>query len=773
MPSIISGYTYDIFISYRQKDNKGDKWVSEFVEVLKTELESTFKEAISVYFDMNPHDGLLETHDVDESLQEKLKCLVFIPIISRTYCDPKSFAWEHEFKAFVERASQDRFGLKVKLPNGNVANRLLPIRIHDLDEEDIRLCESVLGGVLRGIEFIYKESGIDKPLAADDDEKKNINNTKYRIQIIKVTHAIKEIILGMKTEQSQAVEEQVLEREPSVEEKEDEKKELRKKPAKSPYRKLLTVSIVSVILLVIAGVLAYPKIFKRNTLEKLRSTGERIAVAVMPFQNMTNDTTWNVWQDGIQNELITYLTNSEDLKVRQTESIHSLIQSKGLMNYASITPSVASNISQKLDADIFVYGSIKQAGKTIRVNAQLIDSKSKEIFKSFQLDGTEEKILDIIDSLSVKLRDFILISILEKDIIKDFRPLISTSSSKAYRYYLYGNQAFYKYDFPTSKEWYRKAIDIDSGFTEAIRMLIYTYLNQNNFEESKKWCLKYYQKRDQMPEQEKLWADITYSRLFETPNEEIKYFKLLIGYDDEMPVSHSNLGNANLRIGLYNLAITEFEKELEIYKKWDSKPRWSLTYTSLGRAYNNMGMYEKEKELYRIAEQDFPDDPEIITYQAVLSFTLEDTVKAKQYIDKYLSISKKNSVSDSTVRADLAWIYTEGGVLDKAEAILREALSFEPENPDRLNNLAYFLIEKDINISEGIELVDKELESSPDNFNYLYSKGLGLYKQGKFQEALDVLQKSWDIRRVKAVYNHDAFLHLEAAKKAVANLKNN
>ena len=101
MASLIPGYEYDIFISYRQKDNKGDKWVSEFVDALKDELESTFKEEISVYFDINPHDA----HDVNESLKEKLKCLIFIPIISRTYCDPKSFAWEHEFKVFVEQAT--------------------------------------------------------------------------------------------------------------------------------------------------------------------------------------------------------------------------------------------------------------------------------------------------------------------------------------------------------------------------------------------------------------------------------------------------------------------------------------------------------------------------------------------------------------------------------------------------------------------------------------------------------------------------------------------
>jgi hypothetical protein len=90
MASIIEGYNNDIFISYREKDNKGDKWVSEFVEALKTELESTFKEEISVYFDINPRDGLLETHDVDASLKEKLKCPIFIPIISHMYCDQLS-----------------------------------------------------------------------------------------------------------------------------------------------------------------------------------------------------------------------------------------------------------------------------------------------------------------------------------------------------------------------------------------------------------------------------------------------------------------------------------------------------------------------------------------------------------------------------------------------------------------------------------------------------------------------------------------------------------
>jgi hypothetical protein len=197
MASLIPGYEYDIFISYRQKDNKHDGWVTEFVENLKGELESTFKEEVSVYFDINPHDGLLDTHDVGESLKEKLKCVVFIPIISRTYCDPKSFAWEHEFKAFVEQASKDKYGLKVKLPGGNIASRVLPIRIHDLNEEDRKIVESELGGYLRGIEFIYKEPGVNRPLSPVDDEKRNLNSSKYKNQINKTANAINEIIDGL------------------------------------------------------------------------------------------------------------------------------------------------------------------------------------------------------------------------------------------------------------------------------------------------------------------------------------------------------------------------------------------------------------------------------------------------------------------------------------------------------------------------------------------------------------------------------------------------
>jgi hypothetical protein len=200
MPSLIPGYEYDVFISYRQKDNKHDGWVTEFVNNLKGELDSTFKEEISVYFDINSHDGLLETHNITASLKEKLRCLVFIPIISRTYCDIKSFAWQNEFCAFNKLVNKDKFGREIRLESGNVASRILPVKIHDLDPEDKMLLEIEMGDIFRGVEFIYKSAGVNRPLRSkEENPHENLNHTIYRDQINKISLAIKEIIESMET----------------------------------------------------------------------------------------------------------------------------------------------------------------------------------------------------------------------------------------------------------------------------------------------------------------------------------------------------------------------------------------------------------------------------------------------------------------------------------------------------------------------------------------------------------------------------------------------
>jgi tetratricopeptide (TPR) repeat protein len=774
------GYNYDIFISYRQKDNqptpgygwqsKGERWVSDFVEALKTELESTFKEEISVYFDFNPHDGLLETHDVDESLKAKLKCLVFIPIISRTYCDPKSFAWEHEFKAFIELASKDQFGLKVKLPNGNVANRVLPVRIHDLDNTDITECESALGGVLRGIEFIYIEPGVNRPLrAAEDNPGNNLNKTYYRNQVNKVANAVREIISGMKAEQTDY-------ESPGQLKTTGEEGRKVKTPAKKRSGTLLSRKSAAVLALfaivLIASIIAFPKIFRRDTLERLRSSGERISIAVMPFQNMTNDSTWNVWQSGIQDMLVTYLSNYPDeLRVRQTEQTNSLIKSQGLTDYASMTPFLARRVSKNLESDLFIYGSIKQAGPTMRVNAVLIDTKTREALKSFEIEypSDEEMVFPNIDTLNRWIKNFLVISALKKGTSRDQQFYGNTNSPEAYKLFILGNDAAWNGDGRTALKLYKDALAIDSNFFSAKAYIVAQTMGQGNYEEAKKLCLRLYNQRDQIPMIYRGNINWLYACLFETPHEAIKYLRQELQSHGDRAVVHGILASEYLKLDQFDRSIPEFEKCLELGEKWDENPGYG-TFAGLGFAYHKTGQYGKERKLYRKASKYYQDNLLIIFRQAVLALYEEKTKEANEYIEKFKSIAIEHSASDAVIATYLGSIYEEAGMLDKAEDYYRQALSLEPRNPYGMNNLAFLLIDYDRNINEGLDLVDNALKSEPDNFSFLDTKGWGLFKEAKYHEALEFLERSWAL---KPVYNHEVYLHLEAVKKAVVSQKNN
>ncbi len=243
-------------------------------------------------------------------------------------------------------------------------------------------------------------------------------------------------------------------------------------------------------------------------------------------------------------------------------------------------------------------------------------------------------------------------------------------------------------------------------------------------------CMK---EKKQMSLIQKAHINWMYASYFETPYEQIKYLKQELELDNQMPAHFYELGWIYINLYQYDNAISAFKKALEIYKKWDSKPMWIFNYTVLGYAYHKTGQYRKERKVYRKAEQDFPDDPILLYSQIVLSLTEGDTDGANQYIEKYISTRRGNSASEASITTDLAAIYFEAGILDNSEKYYRQALSLEPENPVRMNNLAYFLIDKNRNINEGLELIDKALNLSPDNYHYLHTKGWGLYKLGQLQ----------------------------------------
>jgi tetratricopeptide (TPR) repeat protein len=538
-----------------------------------------------------------------------------------------------------------------------------------------------------------------------------------------------------------------------------------------PARRRLKASDIAIAVLAIAVlVLAWPKIFRQDTLKRLRSSGEKLAIAVMPFQNMTNDTTLNIWQNGIQLSLISALSNTEELKVREEKSIKTLLQTQGLNEYASISPAIAGTISKKLDADIFIYGNIQKAGSRIRLDAQLIDTKTNDVLKSIEADGPykEEIIFDITDSLRKKVTDFLIISKLIKGERYMQHLFTPPKSAEALRYFIYGVKASENGNFSEAIDWGLKSLAADSNFSNAAFLIEASYSKEGNQEQNGQWLIRNYERRDQMSYCDQLYASWAYAFSFESPEEQIKYLKRLLDIDDQDPSMHYLLGMTYCGLQQYDKAIPELERSFEILKKWGKENLENTTggYFLLGNAYNKTGQFKKEKKLLKEAEHYIPGTW-LNTLQALLAFSEKDTIKANSYIEKFISVKKGNSDSEADIANGVGDIYGQAGLMDKAEEYYRKALSLEPENVGRIYGLAYFSIISNRNLNEVPELMDKAMKLAPnkiDYYNYLDMKGWSLYKQGKYQESLEILQITWDEAPFKF---YSIRSHLEEVKKAV------
>lgn len=524
------------------------------------------------------------------------------------------------------------------------------------------------------------------------------------------------------------------------------------------------------VLILIVGYFIYPKLLSQDPLVRLKSSGEKASIAVMPLQNLTNDTTLDVWRKVIQQNLISSLSNTGELKVRQKEYTSTVLQSQGLTEYAGISPMIARRISKKLNADIFIYGSIQKEYHSLRVDVQLIDTRTQEVFKSFNVDRPfgEENIFTIVDTISNRVRNFLLIS----EIIRKENPSFKTyayafKSPDVLRYVFYGDKAKGNADYYTARFWYLKALAIDSNSFDAN---IGLWQTAGTMEESLQILIKLYKKKDYMPPLDQLYTNWAYAVNFEPPGEAIRWLRQIQELDDQNPNIPLLIGNAYKAMDQFDNAIPLYKKAIEMFNKSGIEDNYG--YAALGETYHKTGQYKEERKLYKKAGRTNKDHSTIsyswiIRDQATLSLTEGDSVDANRYIKKFISVLKENSSSEADIADGLGWMYRCAGDFGKAEEYYRKALLLEPGNPQRMDILGTFFCYSKRNLNEITGLVDKALglaKNKWDYYNYLDTKGWGLFKQGNYKEALELFQKIWDSTPFP-MYSYKS--HLEEVKKAI------
>jgi TolB-like protein/class 3 adenylate cyclase/Tfp pilus assembly protein PilF len=141
----------------------------------------------------------------------------------------------------------------------------------------------------------------------------------------------------------------------------------RKFQALQKHRSRVRWAAVAIGLLVVAALAAGVLSFLRKGPTRSLATAVEKSIAVLPFENLSEEKANAFFTEGVQDEILTHLARIADLKVISRTSV---------MQYKSGAPRNLREIGQQLGVAHVVEGSVQRAANKVRVIAQLIDART-------------------------------------------------------------------------------------------------------------------------------------------------------------------------------------------------------------------------------------------------------------------------------------------------------------------------------------------------------------------------------------------------------------
>ena len=157
------------------------------------------------------------------------------------------------------------------------------------------------------------------------------------------------------------------------------------------------------------------------------------SIAVLPFTNMSSDPEQEYFSDGLTEEIISDLSQLENLLVISRSSIMTF---KG-------TNKKIKEIANEVNVRYILEGSVRKSGNNLRITAQLIDGLSDSHIWTEKYNGTVNDVFDIQEKVSrsiVKALELKLTT--EEDSHLANRPI---QNIKAYEYYIRARQEIWKF----------------------------------------------------------------------------------------------------------------------------------------------------------------------------------------------------------------------------------------------------------------------------------------------------------------------------------------
>jgi TolB-like protein/DNA-binding SARP family transcriptional activator/Flp pilus assembly protein TadD len=368
------------------------------------------------------------------------------------------------------------------------------------------------------------------------------------------------------------------------------------------------------------------------------------SIVVLPFTNMSGQPDNDYFSDGLTEEIITRLSAVPTLKV---------ISRTSAMHYKG-SKQTMPQIAEQLNVAHILQGSVRRSEGRVRISVQLLDARGDENLWADNYDGNlvdvirvqEEIAREVVRALEVKLGEREQTALMKK----------GTRDPEAYELYRRGRflwRARTKDGNERATEYYRRAIERDSTYSDAYAGLADTYLTNYQFNLSSESEAEIYSRVK--------WAA-----------------ERALALDDQSTDAHTSFAVSLWWQGNWPGAERELRRALELNHGNATAHAWySLLLAGFGRTEEALREVRRANEL----------DP----FNFLITATYgQQCYIARVYdcaIEQYVSALEMNPFW-TPARSGLGMVYAQKGMFEQALVEANKAVEVS-DTPNRLADLAY------------------------------------------------------------------------------------
>ena len=320
----------------------------------------------------------------------------------------------------------------------------------------------------------------------------------------------------------------------------------------------------AVLVIIVAGGLAVwqpwvPTVEPTSAERTAFAVPDKPSIAVLPFDNMSDDPSQEYFVNGMTEDLITDLSKISGLFVIARNSVFAYKNQ----------PVKPQQVAEELGVRYVLEGSVRRAGNQVRINAQLIDAVTGGHLWAERFDRALGDIFALQDDVTKKI-----VSALALELTPDEKERLSgtdkETSPEVYDLYLRGVEALRQFtpeSISEARVYFLKALSIDPDYARAYATMAFTYTAAGIFYRA--------------------------GRSDEAIKQALRYGERALALSNTLPQAHFAMAIAYLRQGRHDDAIAAAEKAI----KYD--PNYSDGYVALANVLVFLGNGEEAEKMMR------------------------------------------------------------------------------------------------------------------------------------------------------------------------------